>query len=157
MEESGGLSLYGFVLNDPLNFFDPLGHEPQAPTLEPSGQGSQWRDPATGKFVTAPNLPPPPPGSSLVPKQPGVIPGPASSPSSAGFSASVAMLNYLEKKPWNLVGRRFSKKPKKFAERARHQAKAHAKCAVWLGCIQCLVAFLRGRLILACFSSKVRI
>lgn len=69
LEESGGLNLYGFVENDSLNYFDPLGREPQSatPTLDPSGKGSQWRGP-DGRFAPPPKLPPPPPGSNLLPK-----------------------------------------------------------------------------------------
>jgi RHS repeat-associated protein len=62
IEESGASNLYGFVLNDSMDYFDPLGREPQSPTptLDPSGHGSQWRDPSTGQFAPAPQLPPPP-------------------------------------------------------------------------------------------------
>ena len=57
IEEMGGTNLYAFVRNQPISWIDLLGREP---VLDPSGRGSQWRDPNTGRWTSPPSFPSPP-------------------------------------------------------------------------------------------------
>jgi RHS repeat-associated protein len=66
IEERGGLNLYAINGNDSVNRIDPFGLDGGAPVLDPSGKGSVWRDPTTGQFTNAPQLPAPPGSDSVL-------------------------------------------------------------------------------------------
>ncbi len=53
IEEQGGLNLYGFVNNDPVNYIDPLGKETWVPY------------PGPGRYISDPPFPGIPPGPGL--------------------------------------------------------------------------------------------
>ena len=53
IDEQGGLNLYGFVNNDPVNYIDPLGKETWVPY------------PGPGRYISDPPFPGIPPGPGL--------------------------------------------------------------------------------------------
>lgn len=73
IEEEGGLNLYGYVLNDPVNLIDPLGLDAQLILQREGGNRSAGTlhiyEDGTYRGSTPANL------NGLTPKRQGVIPG----------------------------------------------------------------------------------